>query len=46
MHETKCKHSACHCTGKHVGKDGYCSASCREKKMQGSKCACGHPDCK
>ena len=42
----KCKHEACHCSGTELKTDGYCSDSCREGKMSGEKCACGHPDCK
>ena len=40
-----CAHSACHCKGDHVGEDGYCSQNCRDQKMEGGKCSCGHPDC-
>ena len=42
----KCKHDACHCKGNEAKQDGFCSDSCREGKMNGAKCACGHADCR
>lgn len=42
----KCKHEACHCTGKEVQPDGHCSESCRRGEMENGRCACGHPDCR
>ena len=44
--ETKCRHEHCHCTGEEIRPDGYCSDSCRDSRMEGGKCACGHPDCR
>jgi hypothetical protein len=41
----KCKHEECRCTGAEVREDGYCSDACREGKMDGGRCACGHPHC-
>ena len=38
-----CKHQPCKCAD--ASKDGYCSESCKQGKMNGTKCACGHPDC-
>jgi len=40
----KCKHAACKC--KEAKADGYCSDSCKQGKMQGGKCGCGHPSCR
>lgn len=45
MADNKCKHGGCHCTDD-VQADGYCSGSCREGRMEGGRCACGHPPCK
>jgi hypothetical protein len=39
----RCKHEACTCAD--ASKDGHCSDSCKQAKMDGTKCACGHPDC-
>jgi hypothetical protein len=45
MNANKCKHDACHCEGNDVQADGYCSDSCRNERMEGGNCACGHPEC-
>ena len=45
MADQKCKHDACHCSGSEIRGDGYCSDSCRDGKMSGGKCGCGHPEC-
>lgn len=44
--QQKCKHAQCHCTGSEVQKNGYCSDSCQQGKMQGGKCGCGHKACR
>ena len=44
--EKKCRHEECHCTGDDVRSDGFCSDSCKQGRMEGGKCACGHPDCR
>lgn len=46
MAAQKCKHNACHCSGREIRNDGYCSDSCKQGKMQGGKCGCGHPHCR
>jgi len=40
----KCKHEACKCNNQSQG--GFCSDSCKQSKMNGGKCGCGHGDCK
>lgn len=44
--QSKCKHALCKCKVSPSQKDGFCTDSCRQSKMAGSKCGCGHPDCK
>jgi hypothetical protein len=38
-----CKHDGCKCQAQ---ADGFCSDSCRQGKMDGQHCGCGHADCK
>jgi hypothetical protein len=46
METSKCQHKGCNCSGSDVRPDGYCSDACKQQKMAGGQCTCGHSKCK